>query len=287
MKISLVCTSLGARLSEVRRLLESIDTGAADVQFILVDQSPDGILRPILEAYANRFETIYAQSERGASRGRNAGLARATGELIAFPDDDCWYTPDTIANVVRAFEANDALAGLSGCWVDEDGAPSGMPWPTARQAITRDSAWRSAIAFTMFFRARAVRGIAFDANVGVGAGTLVGAGEETLYLLHVLATGGAVVYEPSIRVHHPWKGVGAIPFRKAYSYAIGFGYVATKTHYPASFLLPRLVIPWARFIASGLRADAAAAKYHLACGLGRIRGTALARFSDPEPAPLS
>jgi hypothetical protein len=86
------------------------------------------------------------------------------------------------------------------------------------------------------------------------------------------------VYDPAVVVHHPWAGFGSIPFRKAYGYAIGFGYVASVAGYPASFLVPRIAAPWARFVASGLKSDVKAAKYHLASGLGRSVGLAMARW---------
>jgi glycosyltransferase involved in cell wall biosynthesis len=279
MKLTLVCCTLGARLGELRRFFDSINPGAEDIQLIVVDQSKDGITRSLVEEYSDRFEIVFVQSAPGLSRARNAGLPFVTGDVVAFPDDDCLYSNDVIRTVLGRFESDSTLAGLSGCWVDEHGVPSGHPWPGEAEPITDKNAWRTAISFTLFFRVCSVQGLSFDPDIGVGSGTQIGAGEETLYLLQVLRTGARVVYDPSIRVHHPWAGVASIPFRKAYGYAIGFGYVAAVMGYSASFLVPRLLAPWMRLLLAGLSSDLGSAKYQLALGLGRPFGLALAGVS--------
>jgi len=272
MKLSLVCCTLGDRPEELERMLCSLEPGPHSIELIVVDQSVDARTRPIVAAHERRFEVKFVQSRPGLSRARNVGLEHVTGEVLAFPDDDCWYRPDTIPRALAHFEREPELAGLSGRWLDDAGAPCGHPWPRAAEPITPKNVWRTAISFTIFARTAAVRALRFDPLVGVGSGTAIGAGEETLYLLKLLATGAPVKYVPDVEVHHPWRGVSSIPLAKAYRYAVGFGYVAREVKYPPSFILPRLVVPLARGLASGVSLDFAAAKYHFTSAVGRTVG---------------
>jgi glycosyltransferase involved in cell wall biosynthesis len=272
MKLSLVCCTLGDRPEELERMLAALEPGPHAVELIVVDQSPDGRTRPIVMAHARRFDVKFVQCRPGLSRARNAGLEHVTGDVLAFPDDDCWYRADTITRVLEHFEREPSLDGLSGRWVDESGAPCGHPWPSAPTLIDASNVWRSAISFTIFVRTRVASGLTFDPLVGVGSGTLIGAGEETLYLLKLLAQGAVLKYLPDVAVNHPWRGVSSIPMSKAYRYAVGFGYVVRKVKYPPAFILPRLFAPLLRGVASGARFDFAAAKYHFASGFGRAVG---------------
>ena len=50
----------------------------------------------------------------GLSRARNVGLKAVTGEIIAFPDDDCWYPDGLLQKVVAEFRDQTSLDGLTG-----------------------------------------------------------------------------------------------------------------------------------------------------------------------------
>ena len=52
---------------------------------------------------------------------RNAGLAAASGEIIAFPDDDCWYPVDLLNRIDDWFNANSQYAVLAVGALDNDG----------------------------------------------------------------------------------------------------------------------------------------------------------------------
>ena len=272
MKLSLLCCTLGDRPEELERMLAALEPGPHSVELIVVDQSAEARARSLVMAHAHRFEVKFVQCRPGLSRARNVGLEHVTGDVLAFPDDDCWYRPDTIARALAHFESDPTLDVLSGRWVDEHGEPCGHPWPPAATAIDANNVWRTAISFTLFVRTRAASGLRFDPLVGVGSGTLIGAGEETLYLLGLLERGAVARYVPDVEVRHPWRGVSSIPAAKAYRYAVGFGYVVREVKYPPSFVLPRLVAPLARGVASGMSLDFAAAKYHFASGFGRAVG---------------
>ena len=45
-------------------------------------------------------------SFKGLSRARNYGIALANSNILAFPDDDCYYKPNTLKNVNIHFAKN-------------------------------------------------------------------------------------------------------------------------------------------------------------------------------------
>jgi GT2 family glycosyltransferase len=60
------------------------------MEVIAVDDGGDVPLVPVVEALKDRIEvTLHVQERRGPAAARNAGARLASGELLAFVDDDC------------------------------------------------------------------------------------------------------------------------------------------------------------------------------------------------------
>ena len=91
MKISLILATKG-RVEEMKRFMRSLaQEGNGSFELIVVDQNEDDRVGAILRELNLRFPIIHLRSEVGLSRARNVGATAATGDIIAFPDDDCWY----------------------------------------------------------------------------------------------------------------------------------------------------------------------------------------------------
>ena len=103
--ISLITATYG-RTEEVRTLLGSLARQSyKDFEFILVDQNPHFILREMVAEYASRLTIQYIRSEaKGLSLNRNIGLDYSRGEIVAFPDDDCFYEEDVLEKVIDVFQ---------------------------------------------------------------------------------------------------------------------------------------------------------------------------------------
>ncbi len=98
----------------------------SNTQVIIVnDGSTDGC-RSILEQWqVERPQWIILhQDNQGLSQARNAGLALATGQYIAFVDSDDWFEPDYYQRLVQLCQAHDLdMACANALYHFESGQP--------------------------------------------------------------------------------------------------------------------------------------------------------------------
>ena len=101
MRISCIIPTLD-RSEMLQETLRSVFTQTRAVDEIIVVDN--GTQPPTISAeYAPRVKVIRLSSHSGVSKARNAGAAEATGEILAFLDDDDLWNPDYIKNVEKAF----------------------------------------------------------------------------------------------------------------------------------------------------------------------------------------
>lgn len=207
--ISLVMATLG-RSDEVGRMIASL-VGQTDRRFelIVVDQNGDDRLVPHISAGQKVGLDIrhICLDKRGLSLARNRGLVEARYPLVGFPDDDCWYEPDTVAEVLSGFSRVDAEgllpSGLLAFWIERGhiGVGAGSDNQALQLAQWRGFRGQGGSSITLFLRRDCIATVGgFDEQLGVGA--WFSAAEETDLILRVLATGERIVHCPSARVHH-------------------------------------------------------------------------------------
>lgn len=277
MRFSLIIATYG-RSSEIVRLFESLQAQThRDFEVIVVDQNEDGRVRDVCARFCDCFELHYHRSEKGVARARNVGLSQAGGEAVAFPDDDCWYQPDTLARVVAHLQENSKLSGVTGCSVDHNGRLSQGRWHAKPIQVDRYNIWTTATCYTIFLRMRAVRDAdQFDPTLGVGSGSRWGSGEEVHYLLGVLAAGHMVHYDPQLRISHPEPLLrfDEKALRRGRLYNRGFGRVLSLNHYSLGFVAYHVGRPAAGCAISLLRGDVARARYYWIAATQRLMGWA-------------
>src|SRR4051794_25382327 len=118
--ISLVVATIN-RVTELDRLFCSLDRQTCtNFEVIVVDQNHDRRLLPVVAAHP-RLAIKHLRSERGLSRARNVGLRFATGNLIAIPDDDCWYPEELVEQIEAWFASHPRYGLLSTRVLSEDG----------------------------------------------------------------------------------------------------------------------------------------------------------------------
>ncbi len=97
----------------LRHLLESLVPQEGPNEIIVVDAlSRDGTFE-IAEEFARRYPGRFHALQRYGSRGmgRNAGVAEAKGEFIAFTDGDCFADSQWIGRMRESFGQDDIVAG--------------------------------------------------------------------------------------------------------------------------------------------------------------------------------
>lgn len=149
--ISLITATYG-RTEEVRTLLGSLARQSyKDFEFILVDQNPHFILREMVAEYASRLTIQYIRSEaKGLSLNRNIGLDYSRGEIVAFPDDDCFYEEDVLEKVIDVFQRQKDIVLVATAVKD---AFDGRVWKVSeRELISRNKTLRYCFSNNIFVR---------------------------------------------------------------------------------------------------------------------------------------
>jgi glycosyltransferase involved in cell wall biosynthesis len=274
MRFSLILATL-RRTPELTRLLDSLcEQTHKDFELVVVDGGRDSGLGEVLQTYVGRLDWRYAGSAIGHSRALNLGLRHAQGDVVAFPDDDCWYDRTLLEQVAKQLVAHPEWAGVSGRSVTESGDPCHLRWDRRPGHISPRNVWRRSITISLFLRRHVTEDVKFDERVGVGAGTFWGAGEETDFVLQILGRGGRLQFEPAITVYHPeWNddSYTAAVCAKARSYNRGFGRVLKK-HYAPAFIAWQLTRPLGGLLLSALSLRIGKARYHWAIFAGRAEG---------------
>jgi len=234
MKFSLVLATVG-RHDEIGLFLASLDAQSyRDFELIVVDQNDDDGLVPLLRMYGTKFALRHVRSARGLSRARNVGLKLASGDVIAFPDDDCWYPSGLLKQVAGILNADPALDGISGRFTDGEGRSDGR-WLERSMMLNRYNVWHGATSITIFLRRHVVASVGqFNESLGVGAGTAWGASEETDFLLRSLRRGHKLKFMRDLILHHPVKTAGFDDSARTrqQKYEAGIGRVMRINAYP-------------------------------------------------------
>lgn len=218
---SLVVATIN-RKKEVEEFLESIKSGKFPldkIEVILVDQNKKIDLKEIVEKYKAFFDLIYIRSEeKGLSKNRNKGFEKASGDIVAFPDDDCKYSEDTLIKVFENFKNNPNLDAVIGRIIDEEGEDCIRKWGRKFEKVTPSNFYSKMSSITLFKKNK--NKIKFDEELGAGA--KFGSSEDADLLYKMIKNRDNVVYDPEVILFHP-KGFNNFDEKKAYSYGVGHG----------------------------------------------------------------
>ncbi|MBW4025918.1 glycosyltransferase [Acidipila rosea] len=231
-RFSLIVATKG-RTDELERLLQSLahQDGYKDFELIVVDQNPDDRLVPVLSRFSQDINCSHLRCGPGVSKARNMGLSACRGELIAFPDDDCWYPPETLKNIDSWFTGNPGYGILSVTVRDEDGVKSANKWKAESCDLAPINIFRTSATYTFFVRSSDwKRRVFFDETLGPASGTLFGSGEDTDFVLSLMSKGVRGRFTSVWHVGHPRRDMfsGHIKRERALSYGMGMGRVLRK-----------------------------------------------------------
>jgi GT2 family glycosyltransferase len=208
----IICAYTSDRWSDLIAAVESVasQTRAPEQIIVVVDHNPD-----LFERVRSRFHKVTAVRNGevpGLSGARNTGIAAASGEIVAFLDDDAVAAPNWLENLAAAYR--DARVIAAGGSIEPDwqaGRPSwfpeefdwvvgctyrGMPQETARV--------RNLIGANMSFRRGVFADVGGFRNEMGRVGSFPAGCEETELCIrtHQRWPEKVVVYTPEALVFH-------------------------------------------------------------------------------------
>ncbi len=196
-------------------LLASITSLAAQTSvpaevIVVVDHNPS--LLEWVRVHAPQVTAIASDQANGLAGARNTGVRAATGEVVAFLDDDARAAPDWLHRLGRAYQ-DPRVLGVGGAVVPEfeRGRPSWLPeefdWVvgcTYRGLPTEPAGVRNLIGCNMSFRREALQrtGGFVDGMGRMGADR--GGCEETELCIRIRRElpDSVLIYDPGATVHH-------------------------------------------------------------------------------------
>lgn len=164
----------------------------------------------ILSNDLHAIKLVFNPDNKGLSYSRNIGIAHATGDIIAFVDDDAVPYPEWAETIVDTFR-DDEVGAVTGdiipLWEHEEMSwfPKELHWmiscsytmtPNKKEETERGFGTNMAFKRDLLYKVGF-----FDTNLGIKINRWVG-GEETDMFLRIREAGKKVIFNPNARVLH-------------------------------------------------------------------------------------
>lgn len=222
-KFTLILATYG-RTTELNAFLESITRQTFpinQIEVIIADQNDKIDLKSLVDKFSNSININHLKiSSKGLSNARNLALKVSSGEIIAFPDDDCEYYPNTLEQVNALFQNNPSCEIFLGRIVDSNGSNILRDWKKSPFQITKNNFYLNQSSITIFSKRN---NLSFDTSIGLG--TFFGSSEDADYVFQALNKNLKILYNPDINVFHPETTKN---IHKSKSYGLGFGAFCKK-----------------------------------------------------------
>jgi len=177
----------------------------ASTEFIFVDNNSSDNTQQKIESFAQLLSfpvRCLHENKKGSSAARNKGIFAASGEIIAFLDDDCFPDPDWLVNLQDYFSQQDVdVAGGKVLLFDPLDLPISIRTCDSEVCVEDISQVLGTIpGCNMAFRRHALDEVGvFDEDLGAG---LPLAAEDVDLLYRAFRSGFSLRYTPVFCVYH-------------------------------------------------------------------------------------
>ncbi|KDE98615.1 glycosyl transferase family 2 [Mycolicibacterium aromaticivorans JS19b1 = JCM 16368] len=235
-----------------------------DFDVLIIDNAPrSDATREFVTSLADSRVRLITEPVPGLSRARNTGLLAATGDIVAFVDDDVVVDRDWLSVLVKGFGYGDSVGCVSGM------VPAGELRTPAQAYFENRAGWTESAEVRIFEWSQAphdvplypfeVRYYGTGANFAVdrqvalslggfderlGAGTRVSGGEDIDMFFRILRSGRQLVREPAAIAWHRHRATVDDLRAQTRGYGLGLGaWLAKLASDPAmAFLALKTVV---------------------------------------------
>lgn len=238
------------------------------LEVIVVDNDPTtpATAELVAGAYTTRGVRYVCERRRGLAAAHNRGVEVATGDLLAFTDDDVVVDRHWVAALAEAFVAADGVGAVTGLiqpgelrtpaqlLLEQHGdfakgfEPRIVDLDSHRPEDPRFplASGRLGSGANMAFNARCLRRLG-GFNPALGTGTAAKGGDDLAVFFRTLCAGFRLVYQPAALVRHWHRETTEAVAAQAYGYGVGLGAYLTDAlvHEPAMTFRTALQAAWA------------------------------------------
>ena len=240
--VSVVISTCANAFALERAITSVIATRYEPLEIVVVENRPPApSTRRVAEELFEQERVRYLEeSRRGASWARNTGLAHATGDIVAFTDDDVVVHPAWIESAVTTFETHEQAACVTGRILPmslstpelllfeqfaafdkgEERRVFRLPESRVSNPLFPYVTGQVGSGANVFIRrdvALAMGG--FDPLLGAGTRSL--GGEDLDLFIRLMHGGRTIVYDPAVVLRHEHPGCPQVLRQHAYHYGVG------------------------------------------------------------------
>jgi glycosyltransferase involved in cell wall biosynthesis len=200
-KISIIVPTLGERVYELNRLVESLNNQIyKNFEVIFVTQQNHNNVIEILNNAKFYYKHIKV-NKKGLSYARNQGIKYVTGDIVTLSDDDCWYPKEAFRIVEQSFRENNSDIICFQIY-DPESKEFFKKYPV-KNIVKLDFKYLfkiSSIEIFINLEKANKKDIMFDERFGLGA--KYPSGEENILLFDLMKKNYCISYIPKIIVFH-------------------------------------------------------------------------------------
>lgn len=241
------------RLADCLESITNLEYPGDRFEVIVVDDGSKMPLEKVVEPFKNRLKiTLLKQQNQGPATARNTGAKQASGDFIAFTDDDCKPAPDWLSKLAARFVTapNSMVGGKT-----LNALPNNLYSTTSQVLIDYLYNYYNLTSQKSNFFASNNFALASDKFQAVGGFDTtfpLAAGEDREFCDRWLQYGNEMVYAPEVQVYHAHKLTLSSYWRQHFFYGRGafcFHQVRAKRAHreikvePISFYLNLLKYP--------------------------------------------
>lgn len=214
MKISVIlCTYNRAQLLDDTIASYFLMERASEAELIIVDNASTDTTRLVVERWQATYPNVRYEfePEAGLSHARNHGIGHANGEIIAFVDDDVYFSATWLTELKKTFDDPEvACMGGKSIPLFEEGKPSWLTeamFPIYGSTCSGDQSKRMQypehpFGLNMAFRKQVFCKVGlFNPQLGRKQGNLL-SNEESELFWRIHCAGMKVIYNPNALIYH-------------------------------------------------------------------------------------